>query len=926
MRLNKLFVILLCLISFTQLSTLAQPILVYEPSPPTGMNEEEYIASLLAGDGVVIENVARICDDDAFGVFRTHPNNTPTPNFGISEGVLLTTGSIAIVPGPSTGGGTGTGLGTPGDVDLTVLSGVATNDACVLEFDITPIGNVLSFYYIFGSEEYNEYVCSSVNDIFGFLITGPDPLGGNYTKENIALIPGTNIPVSINTLNNGSVGTNGSISTTPCDISNSEFFAGYIPELEYDGITDTLRAEIAVIPCQTYRLKLAIADGGDSAFDSGVFLQAGSFASPTPDLALSGGYETFVVDDNGDFVLDNNGLPIPQFIDSKGNTNGYIVEDCISKELTFSIDNLEIDAVINLAISGTATNGVDYYYLDDDGNPTPIPTNITLTSDTPTITYNIFAPQDNNFELTETIIIEILGLNSVNCILGATSAIDTIRIFDNILEYAEISTSNLGPFCPNTTVILDVFGGEQYEWFPAEYLNDPTSDEPVATITEDVTFGVILTNGPCTDTLYLDEMTVYETLPAVEPEYALCNEMPIELQTSNGSNFQWSPADHLSCTSCPNPIFTPTGENEAYAVTFFNTNGCFAEDSVQIVYDNPSFLTFVNPEDSIIVKCPEDNIEVELTGNVGGITYEWLPIEGLSCTDCPNPIISIQESKEYTVRALTQQGCEDMKRVMVEVNEFSANAGVDQKGCTEIAQPVIGLTTQQENYIYQWSPATGLSDSNIAQPVFEWSESDGLPFYEEYTLTITDTVGCQVTDQVVIEITGNPTVATNADSVVIFAGQGANLSVSGASTYSWSPARFLSNSTNEFVTARPDTTMMFMVEGTDENNCKNSDEIKVVVNNPPRIIAPSAFSPNNDGIHDEFIVLSKDIELVSLKVFNRWGEMVYENLGNLNEGWDGRFEGVQQGMGVYLYFAEYRFIGEEESEVKLINGNVTLIR
>lgn len=100
MRLNKLFIILLCFFSLTQLPVLAQdePIIIYPPQPPAGFTEEEYIASLLAGDGVEIENVTRICDDDAFGIFRAHPNNTPIPNFGIDEGIVMSTEGLTVFP------------------------------------------------------------------------------------------------------------------------------------------------------------------------------------------------------------------------------------------------------------------------------------------------------------------------------------------------------------------------------------------------------------------------------------------------------------------------------------------------------------------------------------------------------------------------------------------------------------------------------------------------------------------------------------------------------------------------------------------------------------------------------------------------------------------------------------------------------------
>lgn len=203
--------------------------------------------------------------------------------FGIEEGILLTSGEVSNAVGPNSSGGISTSSGTPGDPDLDVLSApFSTNDATILEITFTPsAGEVLEFSYVFGSDEYNEYVCSSFNDPFGFFING-----GDYIDENIALIPGTDIPVTINNVNNGSVGSNGSDDNcTEDQLSNSEFFFDNSVEegnsvfsnCEYDGLTTVLTVSIPVEIGVQYTIRLAIADAGDTALDSGVFIEGGSF-------------------------------------------------------------------------------------------------------------------------------------------------------------------------------------------------------------------------------------------------------------------------------------------------------------------------------------------------------------------------------------------------------------------------------------------------------------------------------------------------------------------------------------------------------------------------------------------------------------------------------------------------------------------------
>ena len=165
------------------------------------------------------------------------------------------------------------------------------HDVAVLTFDFIPMGDEIAFKYSFASEEYPHYVCNVYNDIFGFFLSGPYDESGNpitnegiiYKDENIALIPGTDLPVSINTVNHGiAIG-----NVTPCVLENSQYFRlndnnnckmnGYTTELE--------TKKVSVIPCRTYKLELAICDVVDNRLSSAVYLSANSFR--TDELSLS---------------------------------------------------------------------------------------------------------------------------------------------------------------------------------------------------------------------------------------------------------------------------------------------------------------------------------------------------------------------------------------------------------------------------------------------------------------------------------------------------------------------------------------------------------------------------------------------------------------------------------------------------------------
>ena len=193
---------------------------------------------------------------------------------GFDSGIVLSSGQAADVVGPNTSEGTSTEFGTPGDTDLNaIVAPDQTFDASVLEFDFVPTTNQIQFQYVFGSEEYNEFV-GEFNDVFAFFVNG----------VNSATIPGTNPPVavSINTINGGNpFGTNPSHADLFRNNSTNDPGPPTI-DTQLDGITTVLTCTATVKANQTNHLKLAVADTADEALDTAVFLKATSFSTPQP--------------------------------------------------------------------------------------------------------------------------------------------------------------------------------------------------------------------------------------------------------------------------------------------------------------------------------------------------------------------------------------------------------------------------------------------------------------------------------------------------------------------------------------------------------------------------------------------------------------------------------------------------------------------
>ena len=231
-----------------------------------GNRTPDDLVRAIVGAGIVVSNV------QFRGVLVSAGTFTNAQSvIGFDEGIILSSGDIANVIGPNQLSNATRQNGLPGDTDLdSLILGFTTLDATVLEFDFVPDKNVLSFQYVFASEEYNEFANTSFNDVFGFFLNG----------TNAALLPSTltsNFVVSINNVNGGNpAGT---------DARNPQFYrdnTGGSICTEMDGLTVVFNVLASVRVNEVNHIKLAIADAGDSRLDSAIFIKTGSFSANHP--------------------------------------------------------------------------------------------------------------------------------------------------------------------------------------------------------------------------------------------------------------------------------------------------------------------------------------------------------------------------------------------------------------------------------------------------------------------------------------------------------------------------------------------------------------------------------------------------------------------------------------------------------------------
>ncbi len=587
------------------------------------------LISRLVGVGITYTNPVLTCPLNGSGKF----DNGLASSVLIDSGVVLTTGR-AQTSGTAFGvNGLGSDFASVnnntngGDANLATAAGTTTSnihDLCKLEFDFIPTGDTIQFNYRFGSEEYPIYNCSQYNDIFAFFLSGP----GYATPTNVALVPGTSIPVTINSINNGTISSTGGGVLTNCTSlgTGSPFTSLYVNNsasttITYNGLTSLLTAKAAVTPCSTYHMKFAIGDVTDHVYDSGVFLQAGSFVS---DIATV----TNVTSSN-----------------TISSGNPFAIEGCSPAVITITRPQAKpYPQTVTYSMSGTATNGLDFTALSGSA---VIPANAIST------TITVTALQDGIIEGPETLILSING-----SICGG-AVTETLTV--DILEYPTFAKSLNDTICNGQTIPLSATPAPAnpnltFSWSPASSLSNASGSNVTASPSTTTTYTITSSYPGCpsvdsTITISVDPTPVL----SLTHTNITCNGLTNGSITATGTaslpmTFTLNPTG-VSGTTSPF-TFTNLPAN-TYTVTISSSIGCTKTMTASIT--SPTLLAWTNAQ-TVNPMCngsTNGSITLSSAGGTGTITYTLLP-NTVSNTTGSFPSLS---AGSYTVNAVDANGC-----------------------------------------------------------------------------------------------------------------------------------------------------------------------------------------------------------------------------------------------------------------------------
>lgn len=410
----------------------------------------------------------------------------------------------------------------------------------------------------------------------------------------------------------------------------------------------------------------------------------------------------------------------------------------------------------------------------------------------------------------------------------------------------------------------------------------------------------------CSDTA-TEAITVHPLpVAVVRNDTALCIGEQVQMSASGGIAYQWQPATGLNSSTIATPVSTPDATT-LYIVSVTDANQCVDTDSVTItVHPLPN----TNAGNDVYV-CEGNSYQLNGTG---GASFNWSPGNVLNDSTLANPAANISDTTTFTLVSFSSFGCRNSDTVTIAVQHpvsMTVSPAQDMCEATSVTLSATG------GIYYLWSPADGLTDNTLPDYTVAPATSTA------YTVIVSndcfaDTGSVNVTIRPLPDVYAGVDDSMIRDESVLLSG-----TATGVTSF-WTPSAGLEDSASLTTRASPLNTTNYVLNTVSEYNCLASDTVTIFVEVVNLLVVPSAFSPNNDGTNDLFRILRvlNVQELLDFKVFNRWGQLLFETT-DIHRGWDGTFNGVTQELGVYAYVIR---VLNRDGEKIVKGGNVTLVK
>ena len=771
------------------------------------------LQSALQGNGVVVTGVTLTCPNNAYALFGNGAGV-----FGgttLNSGILLTTGTATNVAGPAvntTGADLSYDSGAPGSALGNSLAGGTTYDGCSINFLITPSCTTLSISYVFASEEYPEFVGGSYNDVFGFMITGPNPLGPAYNNSNLAMIPGTSTPVSINNVNAN---------------TNSSYYVSAPPNILYDGMTTILTASAAVTPCQVYTMTIGVWDDGDGAFDSGVFLDVNGLSclnSPTITATAS---PTTICAGQTVTLTAGGGIPSGTYTwaapptGGLASNSGTIVTANPTSTTTYSLMYSDMNScpgtyvteLVTVNITGsttaitpslssicvgqsqvlTASGSGPYAWTASSGPNPPAAASVTV-SPTSTTTYTV-----------------LTGTGSCTSTAVATVSVTTSPSIS--------ITPSLSTICAGQSQVLTSSGSGPFTWTASSGANPPAVATVTVSPSSTTTYTVLSGTGTCTSTAVATVSISTTPSISITPSLSTICSGQSQVLTSSGSGpFTWTASSGANPPAAATVTVSPSSTT-TYTV-LSGTGTCTAQAVATVsVSANPSIN--ITPSNTTI--CVGENVTLTSTGSG---PFTWTASSGANPPSAATVTVSPSVTTTYTVLSGTGT-CTSTAVATVSISPVGT-ISITPPSTIICSGKTTTLTVNGSTGPFSWTANTGTNPVNLGTVTVA-------PFTTTTYTVIAGTGACTTQAVVTVSVSLPISVTATPASTSICNGSSTTISASGATSYTWAPGMI----TGATLTVNPTSTTTYSVLGTD-GVCSNTTTATINVTSLSTTVSSSS--------------------------------------------------------------------------------------
>lgn len=640
----------------------------------------DLVQNVLADKGVFISRISSSANLNAIAFF-----DGTNSNIGLDSGIFLSTGKTSTAVGPNIVGNTGSSNNQPGDALIKLIDSSENNfDAAWIEFEVTAESDSLKFRFVFASEEYPENINKNFNDIFGLFISGPSITG----FQNLAVIPNTNTPISIRTVNSQ---------------NNSQYYIDNTNGLtvEFDGFTRVFEASVKVIPCLTYKLKFVIADVKDLIYDSGIFIEAKSLKS-----------------------INGAGVSTSSFLISTSECDSNIIN------IIRNSNDVSRDLKVKFTLEGSAILNTDYTISNQDS--------VIIPAGEKFISLKVFPIKDGLAEPSENIILKVT--EPLIC--------DTIKEAIIIQDYKFINKLEFKYICGDSTIKVGI---KDYDLLDSimwrDRFGNVVSILPILEFNaNDTNYYYVYGVESCTGKKIVDSVKIFRHIISTISDTTICFGDTLFLFASStlaGAKYEWSGSTqgiYYPSALTANPFIVPQ-RSGTISVRITNEGVCASKE----IYVTVNKLAIESTNVSV---CGNQGVQLKASG---GTKYKWIPSTFLNSDTIANPFCNADTSITYTVE-ISNGKCTETFEVYVEVDSMpDTKAGEDVYICSRqfVKLNAIGSSKGTYEWFPKAGLDSPYSANPLANPIvttqYIVKGSNGACFnYDTLIVYVVDSIGTDI--------------------------------------------------------------------------------------------------------------------------------------------------------------------------------------